>query len=171
MTTTATSLITPEAIEELTPALFTFALRVVRRREEAEDLVQETWFSALRTAPTFEGRSSLRTWLTSILRRRIADRYRRERATEPFEEENHESGARVSYERLDVQAAALLANRSLAKLTELERSAIVLCDIKDFDRDEASEQLGVTRGHLRVLLHRARAKLEQSLRARGVQAA
>src|SRR5688572_33257006 len=87
MATMAAPIITPATIQELSPGLFAFAYRAVRQREEAEDLVQDTWISALRTVPSFEGRSSLRTWLVSILRRRIADRFRRDRPAEVLEEE------------------------------------------------------------------------------------
>jgi DNA-directed RNA polymerase specialized sigma24 family protein len=59
----------------------------------------------------------------------------------------------------------------MENLTELERRAVTLCDVDDLDRDEASEAMGVTRGHLRVLLHRGRHKLEASLRAEGIDRA
>lgn len=161
-------LITPSTIQELSPGLFAFAYRAVRQREEAEDLVQDTWISALRTVPSFEGRSSLRTWLVSILRRRIADRFRRERPSELLEEDKYALEATAAEDRLGSYEAAAVAMRAMAELTELERTAIELCDVQDLDRDEASEIMGVTRGHLRVLLHRGRHKLEASLRASGV---
>lgn len=169
MATLAAPLITPATIQELSPGLFAFAYRAVRQKEDAEDLVQDTWISALRTVPSFEGRSSLRTWLVSILRRRIADRFRRDRPAEPLEEERHAVDSAASEERIDAFEAATLANLAMAQLTDLERRAVTLCDVEDLDRDEASESLGVTRGHLRVLLHRGRHKLEASLRASGVE--
>lgn len=173
MTSMAAPLITPTTIQELSPGLFAFAYRAVRQKEDAEDLVQDTWISALRTVPSFEGRSSLRTWLVSILRRRIADRFRRDRPAEPLEEERHAvaDGGPASEERLDAHEAASIANRAMSELTELERKAVTLCDVEDLDRDEASESMGVTRGHLRVLLHRGRHKLEASLKANGVERA
>ena len=164
------ALITPATIQELSPGLFAFAYRAVRQREEAEDLVQDTWISALRTVPSFQGRSSLRTWLVSILRRRIADRFRRAKPAEQLEEERLASDQAAAEEQLDTFEAASLAAQAMAGLTELERKAVTLCDVQDLDRDEASESLGITRGHLRVLLHRARQKLGASLRANGVAA-
>ena len=165
------ALINPTTIQELSPGLFAFAYRAVRQREEAEDLVQDTWISALRTVPSFEGRSSLRTWLVSILRRRIADRFRRARPAEVFEEERV---APVDVDppelRIDSHRARGLATTAMADLSDLERTAVTLCDAQDMDRDEASERMGVTRGHLRVLLHRGRHKLELALRAEGVEA-
>jgi RNA polymerase sigma-70 factor (ECF subfamily) len=170
METAAAALITPSAIRDLTPGLYAFAYRVVRQREEAEDLVQDTWSSALRSAPSFEGRSSLRTWVISILRRRIADRYRRTHHYELFEEEEYSYDESSSTDQLDARIAAQIATRAMSQLTDLEREAVTLCDVQDYDRDEASERMNVTRGHLRVLLHRGRHKLEVSLKASGVGA-
>jgi RNA polymerase sigma-70 factor (ECF subfamily) len=167
---TAAAVITPSTIQELSPGLFAFAYRAVRQREEAEDLVQDTWISALRTVPSFEGRSSLRTWLVSILRRRIADRFRRDRPSEELQEERFAFDGSAPEERLGDHEAATIATAAMAELTELERRAVLLCDVQDMDRDEASEALGVTRGHLRVLLHRGRHKLEAALRANGIAA-
>jgi RNA polymerase sigma-70 factor, ECF subfamily len=167
---TAAAVITPSTIQELSPGLFAFAYRAVRQREEAEDLVQDTWISALRTVPSFEGRSSLRTWLVSILRRRIADRFRRDRPSEELQEERFAFEGSAPEERLGDHEAANIATAAMAELTELERRAVMLCDVQDMDRDEASEAMGVTRGHLRVLLHRGRHKLEATLRANGIAA-
>lgn len=165
------AIINSATIQELNPGLFAFAYRAVRQREEAEDLVQDTWISALKTVPTFEGRSSLRTWLVSILRRRIADRFRRARPSEPLEEERLSSwAAPVAEDQLDAYETANLAARAMTELSELERTAVTLCDVQDLDRDEASLRMGVTRGHLRVLLHRGRQKLGNSLKASGVEA-
>ena len=164
------AIINAATIQELSPGLFAFAYRAVRQREEAEDLVQATWISALKTVPSFEGRSSLRTWLVSILRRRIADRFRRERPSEVLEEEKLAWDQAAPEDRLDAYEAADIASRTMTELSELERTAVLLCDVQDLDRDEASARMGVTRGHLRVLLHRGRHKLEAALLASGVEA-
>jgi len=58
-------------------ALLRFALSRVGRQEVAEDLVQETFLAAWRARESFDSRASLGTWLGSILRRKIADHYRR----------------------------------------------------------------------------------------------
>jgi RNA polymerase sigma-70 factor (ECF subfamily) len=168
-TMTSTPLITAQAVRELSPSLLAFAYRRVGQRQEAEDLVQDTWFSALRSAPTFEGRSSLQTWLVTILRRRIAERYRRRHASERFEEDDFEVELECRSERLDLALAASVALAALSSLTEQERQAVTLCDVDDLERDVASASLGVTRGHLRVLLHRGRHKLVSSLQAAQIE--
>lgn len=169
MLSTARVEINTQTIDELSPALYRFALRFVRRREEAEDLVQETWLSALRGAQSFEGRSSLRTWLNGILRRRAADHYRKEKYTDVLDED-FEAGYSVPLiENLDSAATASLAALALAELPILEQSAITLCDVNDFDREEAAQRMGVTRGHLRVLLHRGRQKIAARLQEQGIR--
>jgi RNA polymerase sigma-70 factor, ECF subfamily len=61
----------PQAFEELheeyRSRLFRSALRILRNRHDAEDAIQETLIRAFVKINTFDGRSSLRTWLTSIL--------------------------------------------------------------------------------------------------------
>src|SRR4051812_8595691 len=97
---TAAAVITPSTIQELSPGLFAFAYRAVRQREEAEDLVQDTWISARRPVPSFGARPSPRTWWVSILRRRIADGYRRDRPSEMLEEEKYAFDAVAAEDRL-----------------------------------------------------------------------
>ena len=58
-------------------ALFRFALLRVGGREIAEELVQETFLAALRSRESFGGRSSERTWLIGILKRKIVDHFRK----------------------------------------------------------------------------------------------
>ncbi|MET0284770.1 MAG: sigma-70 family RNA polymerase sigma factor [Polyangiales bacterium] len=145
-------------VRELSPKFVALAQRAVHRREDAEDLVQEMWISALTSADHFEGRSSPRTWLHAILRRRIADNFRRMRPVLPYDEELHpqdDDGA----ERVESRQLAELALSMLSELGEMERQVLELCALDDVDRDQACEQLGITRGHLRVVLHRARKKL------------
>jgi RNA polymerase sigma-70 factor, ECF subfamily len=147
-----------QLVRELSPVLVAFAQRSVHRREDAEDLVQEMWVSALSSSASFEGRSSARTWLNAILRRRIADSFRRLRPSMPYEDEQHAQDEDTA-ERIESRELAELALRMIPELSELERQVLALCAFDDEDRDQACEQLGITRGHLRVVLHRARKRL------------
>src|SRR5579871_1281255 len=64
--------------------LLQLARSYVRDREVAEDVVQETWLQALRSASRFEGRSSFKTWLFGILINVARARRRRESRLLPF---------------------------------------------------------------------------------------
>ena len=162
-----TSSISADVIAQLTPNLLAAARRSVARQEDAEDLVQETWISALRTHSKFEGRSSLKTWLMSILRRRVADYYRRRKPSEELIETRLPIDSQLG-EQLAFREMAELAEGGLEDLSQLERDAVVACDVDGLERDDAVVKLGVSRGHLRVLLHRGRAKLRDHLQTQGV---
>ena len=66
--------------------LYAFAQSRLVDRTRAEDLVQETFLSALNSMKTFKGRSSERTWLTSILKHKILDHFRKRRREKTLED-------------------------------------------------------------------------------------
>jgi Sigma-70 region 2 len=63
-------------VDEHGDCLYRYALLRVRRLEIAEDLVQETFFTAVRTSGCFRGKSSERSWLCGILKNKICDHFR-----------------------------------------------------------------------------------------------
>src|SRR5829696_4826042 len=79
----------PARIEEHRPYLLRYALLQLRDSSAAEDAVQETLLAALQTS-SYEGRSSLRTWLTGILKHKIIDHLRRQSREEPLERPDDE---------------------------------------------------------------------------------
>jgi RNA polymerase sigma-70 factor (ECF subfamily) len=160
-------------LDAVEPMLYSFALRAVRRPEVARDLVQETYVAALENDGSFEGRSRLRTWLVGILSRKIVDHYRRS-GREVLTDETPEVGlpSRITRERpadldsrLDQRRASRFVERSLASLSALERTAVLLVDVEQLDRKAAAEAMDVRPTHLRVLLHRGRHKLREALEA------
>lgn len=151
-------------IRDMEPALFRYARVRVGRDDVARDLVQETWVAAFGGISSFAGRSSLKTWLVSILRRKIVDMHRRSRPQVMFEE-HHTPPVEERRERLDDEVAMDLVQAELEMLPRRERQAVELVDVQGVDRDEAAERMGVTRGALRVMLHRGRARLKTKLEA------
>jgi RNA polymerase sigma-70 factor (ECF subfamily) len=156
------------SIATMHPMLLRYATRRVGSEEAARDVVQETWVAALQGVAAFEGRSSLRTWLVSILRRKIIDRRRRFRMQMPLEEEHGVVTPASPEHRMDAAAALHRVRALIADLPPKERAALELCDVQGVARDEAAQRLGVERGALRVQLHRARAKLRSALDAEGL---
>lgn len=149
-------------IREMEPTLLRYARLRVGRDDVARDLVQETWVAAFGGISNFAGRSSLKTWLVSILRRKIVDMHRRSRPQVMFEE-HHTPPVDARRERLDDEAAMDLVQAELEALPRRERQAVELVDVQGVDRDEAAERMGVSRGALRVMLHRGRARLKDKL--------
>lgn len=160
-----TTMIDASTIRALHPALLRYAQGRVNRADLAEDLVQETWTAAVHGHGAFAGRSTLKTWLVSILRRKIADVHRRKRPQVTFDEEHVLPIPVTPRERLDDHAALGLLRDELERLPDNERAAVRLVDIQLMERAAAADALGVERGHLRVLLHRGRARLKDALLA------
>jgi RNA polymerase sigma-70 factor, ECF subfamily len=141
----------------------------------AEEVVQETWVSVLRSLATFEGRSSLRTWVHRVCAHVALARTRRderepvpgEPVVEPgcFDEHGHwrEPPARWAEETPEALAARRevmdCIERTVAMLPVRQRAVITLRDGQGFTAEDACEILGGSAVHQRVLLHRARSRV------------
>ncbi|MDH5676425.1 MAG: RNA polymerase sigma factor [Myxococcales bacterium] len=145
------------------PVLLGYARRAVRREDLAQDLVQETWSAGTRHLQSFGGRSSFRSWMVGILKHKIIDHYRRAGREQPLEAAPERVLEPAQEQDLDHRRAVDIMRTELQKLPELQRRAVECCDLRGMDRDEAAAELGVERGHLRVLLHRGRAQLRRRL--------
>lgn len=152
-----------DTIELVSPSLLRYASRRIGREDVARDLVQETWLAAMGSVASFAGRSTLKTWLTSILRRKIVDHHRRRRNEVEVDENHLISEPVLPTDRADDARAVELVRELLPTLPRREREALELCDVEGIDRDEAAERMGVSRGALRVLLHRGRHRLREAL--------
>ncbi|HEX7478285.1 MAG TPA: RNA polymerase sigma factor [Polyangiales bacterium] len=158
-------------IRQVEPVLTAFAVRAVRHHSLAQDLVQETYLAAIESRASFEGRSTPRTWMVGILLRKIVDHFRRHKR-EVLVDEVPELEAPTRFatqpyvapdRHLDDKRAMAVIDRALPELSELERMAVLACDVEQLDREEACNAMGVRPTHLRVLLHRGRHKLRKAL--------
>jgi RNA polymerase sigma-70 factor (ECF subfamily) len=158
-------------VEEHGDALYRFALTRVRNRETAEDLVQETFLAALSALDRFRGQSSTRTWLMAILRRKVADHFRRSNPAKApsgspsFDDAGHWlrrprrwKSPEEMMERKEFRAAL---DACLALLPPLLAEAFVLRERDGIDVETLCRALDVTSGNLRVRLHRARLLLRE----------
>jgi RNA polymerase sigma-70 factor (ECF subfamily) len=153
-------------LRELEPVLYRFAFRATRDRELARDLTQDALLAAIAQAMTFEGRSSLRTWVIGILSHKLIDHYRRTSShrLEPAEEDLLAAPSAADVERVVAARQELAAvERALAFLPERERLALLLTDVEGLEREDACRALDVSATHLRVLLFRGRNRLRRLL--------
>jgi len=171
-------------VDEHADYLFRYALPRVRDRHAAEDVLQETFLAALKAAATFRGDSSPRTWLVGLLRRKIADHYRkrcRERRDESIDTTDatidarfNEKGSWIAWpRRCDIDPAALQQKADfwrvfegcLQALPERLADAFTLRVMDSRKPDEVCKVLSITPTNLWVALHRARARLRACLEA------
>lgn len=152
-----------EAIPHL-PVLKRIALRMMRNRDEAEDLVQETYAQAWQVFERYESGTNCRAWLCKIMfykrlrRRRAAARY------VPLGENEFDSlRAGDAREPLGGDFISGKIARSLESLPENFRRVVWLCDVEDFTYREVSAHLAIPIGTVMSRLHRGRALLRRCL--------
>ena len=163
-------------------ALYRFAKAKLGRSDTAEDLVQETLLAALQSYDRFQGRSSERTWLLAILRRKIVDHYRGRDGREPgrnrtersdretfrfFEENGHWRNAparwKGAHEALEVEEFRDVLAHCLERLPAPLAEAFLLREWEGMGVEPVAETLDVSAATLRVRLHRARLLLRECL--------
>ena len=162
-------------VDEHGDALFRFALLRVRDPDLAADLVQDTFLSGIKAFEGFRGGSTIRTWLTGILKHKIIDHYRRNKievvasdvGPEGTDLEHAESLAPAWKESPE----SLVENREfwevftqcLDGLPEAHRRAFSMREFDGLTGEEIRKVLNVTPSNLWVMLHRARTKLRRCL--------
>ena len=150
--------------------LFAIAYGILQNREEAEDVVQDTFVKAWKSRWRVRDSAKLPAWLATIARHRARD-LARKRRPEPLPE-NFKSDEMVAFEGAGQKADLDGEVRSaLAQLPELHRAAVTLRYFEDLDYGTIEQTLGLTNGALRGILGRAlglmRKRLKPALAAIG----
>lgn len=167
-------------------ALVRVAMAFVSDRATAEEVAQDTWMGVLRGLVSFEGRSSVKTWIFRILTNRAKTRGVREARSIPFSAFAEEGEAHVvDPSRFDASRMwsapprkfsdedpekILVRREAVARVEEVlatlpagQRAVITLRDVEGLDADEVCNVLGISETNQRVLLHRARSRIRQAL--------
>jgi RNA polymerase sigma-70 factor (ECF subfamily) len=176
-------------VERYGDYLFNYAVVRVNDTGKAEDLVQETFLAALKARDRFRGDSSERTWLTSILKRKIIDTYRKKysskeiafgeheetvfdgdfyRSEEPFKGHWLEGRGPNSHSflpdgELEQQELMKFINLCIDNLQPQLAAAFVMRMIDEEDSETICKELGITPSNLWVMLHRARLRMRECL--------
>jgi len=165
---------------ELSDQVYRVARRLVSSREEAEDLVQDTYARAFRSWQQFQPGTNLRAWLLRILTNLNIDRGRRVQRTP--EQTPLEEGDYYLYNRLESTIAdenpdeervleRLSQNAVVEALADVPhdfRDVLVLVDIGEFSYAEAAQILDIPVGTVMSRLHRGRRSLKQQLAEKAV---
>ena len=163
---------------DLADQVYRVARRLVSSREEAEDLVQETYARAFRSWQSFQPGTNLRAWLFRILTNLNIDRGRRLQRSpdqQPLEEGDYflynkleETGEPPAEERVDDRLSQDDAVAALSAVPHDFRDVIVLVDIGDFSYADAAQILDIPIGTVMSRLHRGRRILKRELAERTV---
>jgi RNA polymerase sigma-70 factor (ECF subfamily) len=160
---------------ELADQVYRVARRLVGSREEAEDLVQETYARAFRSWRSFTPGTNMRAWLLRILTNLNIDRGRRIQRTpqtQPLEESDYylantlaSSGGEEVLEQ-DQVVERLSQDSVVHALADIQpqfRDVVVLVDIGDFTYADAAQILNIPIGTVMSRLHRGRRALKQRM--------
>lgn len=152
-------------------SLFNFACWLTRNREEAEDLVQETYMKALRGFGSFQPGTNFRAWIFRILRNAFLTSRSGLAATRTVPLEAEAAGEALVEERTPEDAALALGNaeqlrRALEELPVVFREVLLLVDVEEMSYQEAAESLGIPLGTVMSRLARARRGVRASLGAK-----
>ena len=162
-----------EEVLELADQVYRVARRLVSTREEADDLVQETYARAFRSWRSFTPGTNLRAWLFRILTNLNIDRGRRDQRTpdtQPIEEGDYylynrleEAGQVTDEDRVVQRLSQDSIVDALSALPHNYRDVVVLVDIGDFSYQDAAQILGIPIGTVMSRLHRGRRALKAEL--------
>ena len=172
-------------VEEFGDYLFRFAQFRVRRREVAEELVQETFLAAWKGLDRFEGKSSLKTWLVTILKNKIMDHFRKssreQEVTSGEGTENNDEWLDSVFNRFGIWRTVLdewkatpeglvesqgfidQVRLCLEKLPSKMKQVFTLRSIEDVPTSEVCEVMNISENNLWVILYRARMQLRGCL--------
>ena len=162
--------------------LFNYTITRVNDKVVAEDLVQDTFFAGLKSMKNFKGEASERTWLISILKRKIIDHYRKTNSKKGKAEiritynDNTESEGDWLEENVsdpfDKTAEDTMVNdelgdaifNCLSKLPKKQADVFRMKTIEGLETEAICNELNITASNLWVIIHRARTAMADCLK-------
>jgi RNA polymerase sigma-70 factor (ECF subfamily) len=182
-----------ELVDGYSPSLMRLAMTHVPSRAVAEEVVQDTWIGVMKGIDQFEGRSSLRSWIFTILLniartrgerekrilpfaslRRRAEEGRDEPAVDPDRFQGRRGEAPGAWaqppaewsdpqHQLDTAEVRGVMLGTIRGLPPRQREVIAIRDLQGWDAEDACSALDLTESNQRVLLHRARSKVRAAV--------
>ncbi len=167
-------------VEKYADYLYNYTIVRVNDHIVAQDLISETFLAGLRSKKNFKGEATERTWLISILKRKIIDYYRKinskkgkaevhityrdddaegdwleENAADPFD--------KTAEDRMENEELGLAILECLDKLNEKQATIFKKKTIENFDTEALCKEYNITPSNLWVIIHRARKSMVECL--------
>lgn len=162
--------------------LYNYTITRVNDKEIAQDLVQDTFFAGLKSMKNFKGEASERTWLVSILKRKIIDHYRKinsnkgkaevrisykddsetegdwleERVADPFD--------KTAEDNLENEELGLAIHNCLGKIPEKQAKIFKMKTMLNYETEAICNEMNITASNLWVIIHRARTAMAECLK-------
>lgn len=147
--------------QEMFPRLWRYVHRLVNERSECDDVVQESFFRFLRTAPAGLNDADQRSYLYRIATNLVRDLWRSKKSEEKWLDEQGEDEP-ISESEPGI-FAGIDITRAMATLSPGQRSLVWLAYVDGYEHSEIAKIVGVKPASIRVLLMRARKRLAEYL--------
>lgn len=166
-------------VDDYADMLFNYAFTRVSDEELARDIVQDTFVSALKGLSSFKGNSTIKTWLFSILKRKIIDHWRKQdsRKTKPMsslgadgedksnaiidgQNKGSISEIEIDYNNMELRNAIL---GCIHDLPEKWKGIVIDKLVEEQDTEDVCNEHNITPSNLWVIIHRAKAQLRNCL--------
>ncbi|GHC49103.1 sigma-70 family RNA polymerase sigma factor [Ulvibacter litoralis] len=167
-------------VDRYSDYLYNYTITRVNDHEIAQDIVSETFLAALKSKANFKGEASERTWLISILKRKVIDHYRKinsrkgkaevrmnysdedsegdwleERVSDPFD--------KTAEDTMENEELGLAILNCLGKLNEKQATIFKMKTIEGFETEAICNEFNITASNLWVIIHRARKSMADCL--------
>lgn len=171
-----------EWLDEYGDLMYRYAYLQLRSKEKAEDAVQDALFSAYRARDSFEGKSSVKTWLMTILRNKIIDIVRKDKRDRLVGVDNYDDPVvNANFNSLGIWSKWLNSWGSspedlyehkgflerveacMEKLPDNLRQVFILRNVDDLSTDQICEMLDISPNNLWVMLYRGRLRMRECL--------
>ena len=177
--------VSPGEVEQFRGYLMRYALLQLRDQTSAEDVVQETLLAAVEGGDRFSGKSTVKTWLTGILKHKIIDQVRRQSREQPLlqgeDDERSEADVIDGLFKADGHWQNFPANwgdpgnalenkrfwetfEACARLMPVKTARVFMMrEVMELSTEEICKELDITATNCWVMLHRARLSLRECL--------
>ncbi len=151
--------------------LYNFAHWLTQNRDEAEDLVQETYFKALKGFPSFQQGTNFKAWIFRILRNTFLNtRTGLKAATVPLDPEDQDAVLPAERETPETilldRAGREMLQAAIEELPIVYREVLLLCEVEELSYQEIASTVGIPLGTVMSRLARARRKIRESVESR-----
>lgn len=160
--------------------LYNFTIVRVNDHEVSQDLISETFLAGLKSKKNFKGEASERTWLISILKRKIIDHYRKKNSKkgqaevhiayndedaegEWLEERVSDPYDKTAEDKMENEELGLAILKCLDGLSDKHATIFKMKTIDNFDTEVICNEFNITPSNLWVIIHRARKGLMECL--------
>lgn len=161
-----------ELVKKYEQTVYSFAFKVCRDREKAENMMQETFYSMIKSLHQFDGNSKLSTWLYRIvvnhclMEARKSSRYtfvEQETDESLFDEKYIADWSTLPIKNLETKELRNILDSAIEKLQPEYRVVFTLRDVEEYSTEETAKMLELSVPAVKSRLHRARSFLRNEI--------